>query len=226
VFALATEQIKSICLTATPDDQDEMGMEKKVVSHFKFLCLSSVVGGREQPVLPVIPDLQERELPDPSDIYSFCREELKESAVLLYCTMKCFKKVFKDSKLSFTLASAASDTELRNLDQRGHDGLFRLLIATDASPSAMRGLDFRAPAGSITLLVAASFPNVREASQGLYRVGRFGDACKRLIVAGVPLVDEAKKVAYQKKLADFCNNQLGERLFFNQEKNEEEKAQE
>lgn len=62
------------------------------------------------------------------------------------------------------------------LDTRSEEtNEFPLVLAT--GHEAMRGVDYRAEKTGIILLVAQSFSNVREADQGLKRVGRFGDAC-------------------------------------------------
>jgi hypothetical protein len=80
---------------------------------------------------------------------------------------------------------------LRELDSgssEANDFRYKLIIATD--PFAMRGFDYRAKTVGITLVVAKSFAHEREAIQGLNRVGRFGDQCKRIVLASVPLVDD------------------------------------
>jgi len=54
----------------------------------------------------------------------------------------------------------------------------------------MRGNDFRSPINGICLIVAKSFESDRDAEQALARVGRFEDNCERLLLSGVPLVDQ------------------------------------
>jgi len=46
------------------------------------------------------------------------------------------------------------------------------------------------------MVIAKSFNNYREALQGLCRVGRHNDSCKRYILNGVPLVDEDAYTQY------------------------------
>jgi hypothetical protein len=82
-----------------------------------------------------------------------------------------------------SLASGISTTEVN-----GNGFRYQLIIATD--PFAMRGFDYRAESGSITLVIAKSFAYAREAIQGLNRVGRLGDKCKRIVLASVPLINE------------------------------------
>jgi hypothetical protein len=64
---------------------------------------------------------------------------------------------------------------------------YQLVVATEAF--AMRGFDYRAESVGITLVIVKSFINEREAIQGLNRVGRFGDQCKRIMFEQVDLVD-------------------------------------
>jgi hypothetical protein len=94
------------------------------------------------------------------------------------------------------------DEFLRNLDDRGMDGNHTLIVTT--SPFGMRGVDYRSSKG-ITLIIAASFANQRQAMQGLNRVGRFGDPCKRYIAKGVDLVDLDQNRSYIASLNQFLS---------------------
>jgi hypothetical protein len=64
----------------------------------------------------------------------------------------------------------------------------------------MRGTDYRCYNASIDLIIATSFENFREATQGLQRVGRFGDKCRRYLVAGVPFIDKDREHTYNGRL--------------------------
>jgi hypothetical protein len=123
---------------------------------------------------------------------------LQENAVLLYCSL-LFLQLLNDSNISFVLIQEGVDIDdefLRYLDTRsGSDGLHTLVVT--CSSFGMRGFDYRSPTNGITLIIAASFEHQRQATQGLNRVGRFGDPCKRLILKDVVLVDEAKERTYQ-----------------------------
>ena len=69
--------------------------------------------------------------------------------------------------------------------------MYQLVVATD--PFAMRGFDYRVDSSfsqGIALVIAKSFAYEREAIQGLNRVGRYGDQCKRIIIDSVPLIDK------------------------------------
>jgi hypothetical protein len=61
----------------------------------------------------------------------------------------------------------------------------------------MRGFDYR---GNITLVIADSFDNERDAIQGLNRVGRFGDECKRITFDYIPLIHTDNAFSYKCKL--------------------------
>lgn len=65
---------------------------------------------------------------------------------------------------------------LKNLDERATDAEdYQLVVVIE--PESMRGVDYRAPVMGILLLVGRSFCNIRDADQGLKRVGRKGDPC-------------------------------------------------
>ena len=65
----------------------------------------------------------------------------------------------------------------------------------------MRGLDFRAPKLGMTLIVNKGFSSKRDMYQGMNRVGRFGDKCKRVKLGEFSVVDPARE------------NQMHTRLF-------------
>lgn len=81
-----------------------------------------------------------------------------------------------------------NDEFLRKLDNRPSEGQHTLIVAS--SSFGMRGFDYRAETKGITLIIADSFSTYRSAMQGLTRVGRFGDQCKRCIAAGVELINK------------------------------------
>ena len=89
---------------------------------------------------------------------------------------------------------------LRTLHEQVN-GKYRVVVALDKS--AMRGLDYRSDGIPITLVLAKSFDNKREAAQGLSRVGRFGDACRRVQFKDTPLIDVKAHTAYKMKLFKF-----------------------
>ena len=82
---------------------------------------------------------------------------------------------------------------------RSENSLWKL--STEAF--TMRGFDYRAKDNNITLIVGVSFENKRGALQGLHRVGRSNDPCKRVLLEGVPLIDDAKEEAYYARLVQF-----------------------
>jgi hypothetical protein len=76
----------------------------------------------------------------------------------------------------------------------------------------MRGFDYRAESIGITLVVAKSFINEREAIQGLNRVGRFGDQCKRILLEQVDLVDREQSFQYSSALNQFVAAEQQKRI--------------
>ena len=87
-------------------------------------------------------------------------------------------------------------TILRVLGQKVNDK-FRVAVALTSA--AMRGLDYRSSVDGIliSLLIAKSFVNKREAIQGYYRVGRFGDKYYRVIFKDVNLIDTKAELTYK-----------------------------
>ena len=61
---------------------------------------------------------------------------------------------------------------------------------TDAT--LMRGFDYRSKVG-IDLIICKSFSTERAMVQGLGRVGRNGDLCRRFSTVPYPPVDDVKK---------------------------------
>ncbi len=54
----------------------------------------------------------------------------------------------------------------------------------------MRGVDYRSDGRGLMLVIGKSFSTVRDAKQGLERVGRFCDQCYRVIIKEIELVDK------------------------------------
>ena len=68
----------------------------------------------------------------------------------------------------------------------------------------MRGIDYRSKSNPLFLVVAQQFSCVREALQGVARVGRFGDPCQRIKFADCQeLVDQQSQVDHNARLLGF-----------------------
>ena len=63
--------------------------------------------------------------------------------------------------------------ELRRLNVKLTSGCYPLLVTSD--PDVMRGYDFRSQKVGMILCIAKSFASMRDANQGMGRVGRFGE---------------------------------------------------
>ena len=83
-----------------------------------------------------------------------------------------------------TLKSSADS--LRKLDAKGGGAHYRILISTDSM--TMRGFDYRGHARGLTLVIDRSFDSHRDLSQGLARIGRFGERGDRFVTYGTELV--------------------------------------
>ena len=64
--------------------------------------------------------------------------------------------------------------------KRNGSSTYQLLVACD--PRTMRGTDFRSPGIGIALIIDKKFQSKADLQQGLGRVGRYKDPCKRFAV--------------------------------------------
>ena len=93
-FMEKIQQLKCICLTATPDNDDSQGVEREVLKHMGFSifngqatnsdpastnAISVIELKRTIETLPFAPDLE---------LVSFIQKEVKEHAVLCYCSLE------------------------------------------------------------------------------------------------------------------------------------------
>lgn len=60
----------------------------------------------------------------------------------------------------------------------------------------MRGIDYRSERVVMYLVIAQSFSCTREALQGVARVGRFGDPCKKVRFSDVPELVDKRQLIY------------------------------
>jgi hypothetical protein len=114
-------------------------------------------------------------------IINLVKDQLQKSPVILYCTEELKSKVENEELAHYFMDAEAEHIKedlLRSMDTIDSN-LYQLVIATD--PFAMRGFDYRAKTTGIALVLAKSFRHEREAIQGLNRVGRNGDECKRIL---------------------------------------------
>ena len=85
-------------------------------------------------------------------------------------------------RASIPSAESVSDTadyrSLRELEVALQDGGYRVLVISSAV--CMRGVDYLGKERGLTLIIDAPFDSLRDAHQGLARVGRFGEKCRRL----------------------------------------------
>ena len=177
-----------ICLTGTPLEERENGIESAIVAEMGFKQGTYWPIGNTRPSKP-LPD-RTIDLTTNDDFKIFITSELRSRAVLIYCHDELLQ-FFQESGLGPILVQETTDPELlRNLDEMKNKQFYHLVVVNQ--PWAMRGVDYRAPSAGITLLIARQFETTRDATQGLARVGRLGDPCLRLIVSGLSLVDDEK----------------------------------
>jgi len=116
--------------------------------------------------------------------------------VVVHCTSTLYDEL---KKLDLELVEADENVNhqiLRTLGLKVNDK-FRVAVAL--TTASMRGLDYRSSVDGIliSLVIAKSFVNKREAIQGYYRAGRFGDKCYRVAFKDVDLIDAKAELAYK-----------------------------
>ena len=66
----------------------------------------------------------------------------------------------------------------------------------------MRGVDYRCEPEGLKLLIARDFSSKRSLLQGMGRVGRYGQPCKRFILPNLEAVDQVVEVRLSGILGD------------------------
>jgi hypothetical protein len=131
-----------ICFTATPDNNDCEGIEKRVIAALDFERFDdyNINDGTVSTAFAVPVIDSTITLPNSVAIYDFVfSETTKNCAVLLYCTIEIMKYI-NEKGLNFIWMhpSTTIDTKfLRLLGIRDNQGRYPLLIATDSF--GMRG---------------------------------------------------------------------------------------
>jgi hypothetical protein len=121
--------------------------------------------------------------------------------VLIYTAPSRASKMLESIPSAELVTQETDYRSLRVLNVTRADGGYRVLVTSMAA--CMRGFDFLGKENGLTLIIDSSFESMREAYQGLARVGRFGEKCQRLITHGTELVDSALKMELSRRLLDF-----------------------
>ncbi|CDW88318.1 UNKNOWN [Stylonychia lemnae] len=167
-----------VCFTATPDDQDSRDVDIQVLKAMTFPTFYYL------PAMPVTEKAAE------------VKKLSQTGPVVIHCTTTLYDEL---KKLDLELIEADENVNhqiLRTLGLKVNEK-FRVVVAL--TTASMRGLDYRSSVDGIiiSLLIAKSFLNKREAIQGFYRVGRFGDKCYRVSFKDVDLIDAKAELTYK-----------------------------
>jgi len=123
---------------------------------------------------------------------------LKQGSVLAYVPLDFCEKLRVLIPDLIVVDDSIDPLLLRQLDQAP----YKLLVSLNQF--GMRGIDYRSKSNSLFLVVAQQFSCVREALQGVARVGRFGDPCQRIKFADCQeLVDQQSQVEHNARLLSF-----------------------
>ena len=183
-----------IGFTATPDDFNHVGAERNTLSllnvkRFSYIILGEGLNLQEEEQAPTLHFDEVPSCSSVADKASLIKEYAKEGPVLVYCHEALTKALNEAGCDPFIVTEDTDAQLLRSLDvPTTREDFYRVVIAHD--PFAMRGYDYRSSKRTMTLVIDRSFENFREAIQGYYRVGRFGDSCKRIRFNDVTLIDQ------------------------------------
>jgi len=187
---------KVLAFTATISKSELESVEVKAVKvlGYKRMVYSVVrTDGAEDPGFHEMYDKE-----DETTLASLINIYRPGQPVLVYCSQADLVLLRARIPELIELELVEDYTDL--LDTETKDGEDQHKVYATATEKSMRGLDFRAPRLGMTLLVAAPFSTPRDLSQGLSRVGRFGDSCLRVKVGAFEDVDRVKNADVMKRL--------------------------
>jgi hypothetical protein len=105
-------------------------------------------------------------------MFQLLRSEVFSHPILLFCENDMIAKLSAEG-IEHILVEQMELEELRRLNMKLTSGCYPLLVTSD--PDVMRGYDFRSQKVGMILCIAKSFASMRDANQGMGRVGRFGE---------------------------------------------------
>ena len=173
-FKKFVEKKFCVCFTATPNNCDQQGIETEVVKALGFKQTNYLI---DQIPVNVAVRLQCDEAVQAHSVQEKVEtitSLLKQGSVLVYAPLDLAEGLRALSEEFVTVDETTDPLMLRQLDKAP----FKLLVAFDSF--AMRGVDYRSKTNIMFLVIAQQFPCTREALQGVARVGRFGDPCRRI----------------------------------------------
>ena len=101
-------------------------------------------------------------------MFQLLRSEVFSHAILLFCENNLVTKLAVEG-IEHILVEQMELDELRRLNVKLTSGCYPLLVTSD--PEVMRGYDFRSQKVGMILCIAKSFASMRDANQGMGRVG-------------------------------------------------------
>jgi hypothetical protein len=196
-FAKCIEGRACICFTATPDNCDGNGVEARVVNALQLKVFHYVPDAEVVDVATRLKMDHIQHASSTEDKAKFIASLVVNGPVLVYGTVELRDALATVSVEPVTIDPSTDYSMLRKLDQVPYMVLFA------DTRFGMRGIDYRSERVPLQQVIEKSFDCTREALQGVARVGRFGDPCKRIIFEGVVLVDKKQQLAYSAKLMRF-----------------------
>jgi len=109
--------------------------------------------------------------------------------VLVFCSEEALASMWEKLPEMIEIKEIKTHEDLERVEVRDEFGNCKVFVA--CAEMNMRGLDFRAPTLGMTLIVNKGFSSKRDMYQGMNRVGRFTDKCKRMKLGEFSVVDSA-----------------------------------
>ena len=191
-----------ICFTATPDNCDGRGIEAQVVQALQFKQYAYAPDAEQEDAATRLEFDDVHHVSSTEDKVKLITTLVASGSVIVYGSEE-----LKDQLLLVASAGTIVINQdnvdckmLRQLDQAPYKILFNV------NQFGMRGIDYRSQRNTLYLVIAQGFDCTREALQGMARVGRFGDQCKRIKFSDVELVDKRQQLMYNAKLMQYVSN--------------------
>ena len=131
-------------------------------------------------------------------LLSLIEKERATLPVLVFCSEEALASMWEKIPEMIEIKEIETHSDLERVEVKDEFGNCKVFVA--CAEMNMRGLDFRAPKLGMTLIVNKGFSSKRDMYQGMNRVGRFGDKCKRVKLGKFSVVDPAGEAQLWSKL--------------------------
>jgi hypothetical protein len=192
---LKSDKVFTIFLTATAYEGEEDCLERSLMDELGYKIYKN--SAKKEDFDPVVHET--RDLKSLEEYRSLILKESELCGVLIYANGTEYASLSEED----IVTPVTSELDLLRIETMDAKVGPRFPVFMINEEYGGRGLNFRAqtsPLG-ITMLIIGSFPCSRARTQTLFRVGRFGDKCRRIKIAAFDDLDEAKNAEYKGRIA-------------------------